>query len=81
MQDLQGIGDLFSTSHIAISKMIEALTSVGYLALFIVAYFAFDKFILKGFNTATQLKNGNLSVGIAVAGFFIGYGLLLQKAL
>lgn len=27
------------------------------------------------FNTATELKNGNLAVGVAVAGIFIGLGL------
>jgi len=29
------------------------------------------------FNTSTELKNGNLAVGVAVAGIFIGLGLCI----
>ena len=60
--------------------LISILISLGIgLAGFVVAYKIFDR-LTPGVHFADQLRDGNNSVAIFLAGLFIGLGLLLGNA-
>lgn len=67
------IFDMALSSHNPYTAFLASATGIfGMVGL----WWVIDRFALKGFDTLTELKNGNIAVAIAFAGIFISFAII-----